>query len=110
MLKFSSIKMHDKKFYFIILLFLSNFLLNCIGLPLDICYGTNAVEFLPHPESCINYILCVLEFPTVLDCEPNQIYNQANSRCEPGKFFQFLSCSTYSLDSKIWFHVVLIKF
>lgn len=76
--------MEDKQFFYIILVILANFGLKCHGLPSYVCDGTESVEFIAHPETCAKYILCILGFPTIMECGSNQIFNPVTNRCEPG--------------------------
>jgi len=73
----------------ILFLFLSTFATQSFSLPADICDGIELFEFLPHPDNCAQYVLCLMGIPTILDCESDHIYNKDSQTCEPGKNFDF---------------------
>jgi hypothetical protein len=55
--------------------------------PYDVCEGVT-IGFLPHPDprNCVEFILCVLEEPTVFPCErANEIFYPPVGNCVPGE-------------------------
>ena len=77
--------MQNKQFSVTILLILSLFVFKSESLPANFCDGTEIVHFLSHPDNCIQFVMCLLGSPTIIDCQPNQVYDENTSRCEPGK-------------------------
>ncbi|XP_070496066.1 uncharacterized protein [Chironomus tepperi] len=76
--------MGTKNYFVTFVLILSIFVSKSLGLPAGFCDGINTVQFFPHPDNCIQFVICIWEMPTVVDCEATQVYNPATSRCEEG--------------------------
>ncbi|KAL7014689.1 hypothetical protein ACKWTF_016069 [Chironomus riparius] len=74
----------NKKLFVILFLISSIFVSTNARIPEGFCDDTEIVEFLPHPENCFQFVLCIMQLPTVVDCEANQIFNEETSRCEDG--------------------------
>ena len=81
--------MQSKQLSVFILLITSTFMSKCSALPVEICYNTGAVEFIPHSMDCSLYILCVFGVPTILECQQGSIFNSLHLKCEPGKRHDF---------------------
>lgn len=76
--------MENKSLLVTVGLILTSFVLKSSGLPADFCDTVEPVEFLPHPDDCTKYVLCILGTPTILECGPNQVFSITSGRCEPG--------------------------
>lgn len=58
---------------------------SCSGQLEGICDGTAIVEFLPHPTYCTKYIICIFQQPSIIECQPEKVFNNLTDRCEPGE-------------------------
>lgn len=51
--------------------------------PANVCDG-ELMLFLPHPDRCQSFIMCMLETPVTMTCDPNFIWDQRQRRCRLG--------------------------
>lgn len=78
--------MQNKNVKVIIFLLLPTFtMINCSKIK-GICDNvSDVVTFLPYPDDCSRYIICILWYPSVVECQPGTIFNEITIICEPGE-------------------------
>ncbi|KAL7014694.1 hypothetical protein ACKWTF_016074 [Chironomus riparius] len=68
----------------------------CYGQLDRICDGTATVEIIPHPDDCTKYVICILQMPSIVKCEPDTVFNYLTDSCEPGNPE---TCTIYSMTT-----------
>ena len=65
----------------------------------DFCKGITFERF-PHPDNCFQFVVCVNEIPSIVDCDPNEVFY--NGGCVEGKY---IFSNSYVYNQKYHFNV-----